>query len=435
MAVAGRRDLLMPFALSLLMRVGGMGATLLCGILLARGLGAEGMGVYGLLMSIVAFAMVGIEMGMPQLATREIANSGPGKIRSFLRWSWRNIVVLGLAFGIVIIAAGTAFSGWFGGQPISLFVAAAALALVSAGTNLAEACLRGFHEMTKGQIGLLLVRPALFGLFLLIGLRIAEGLDATQALTANAVASAITLILVGYWLSGKVPSQASIKESEDNGDTWWRAALPMAGTELMRIGQQNAVIIILGMLAALSTVGVYRVAVSILPVVTLPIVVANVVLAPRIAQLYANSDMTALRRLLPRSALLTLAGVLVMIAPLAVWGSQLLKIGFGDEFAQSQAPLIIMCVGYAVVAACGPCGTLLNMTGQETALLKATLVSVLAIVVLSFALIPLAGAAGAAGALGAGMCLWTFSLVRTVRNRLGLDPTVFGLIGAIRHDG
>src|SRR5690606_23744752 len=88
------------------LRIAGMGFGFLVGVQLARGLGAEGYGIYGVAMSIITLLTVPTEFGLPQLLTREVAAAQAlgqwGKMHGILRWSVQSslglsvLVVLGL---------------------------------------------------------------------------------------------------------------------------------------------------------------------------------------------------------------------------------------------------------------------------------------------------------------------------------------------------
>src|SRR5690606_17389976 len=72
------------------LRLLGVGFSFLVGIQLARGLGVEGYGIYGLAMSIIAVLTIPTEFGLPQLLTREVAAAQSrgdfGRIRTIIRW-------------------------------------------------------------------------------------------------------------------------------------------------------------------------------------------------------------------------------------------------------------------------------------------------------------------------------------------------------------
>src|SRR5690606_41939833 len=80
------------------LRIAGMGFGFLVGVQLARGLGAEGYGTYGVAMSIIALLTVPTEFGLPQLLTREVASAQVrqdwARMRGILRWSSRVSLLL-----------------------------------------------------------------------------------------------------------------------------------------------------------------------------------------------------------------------------------------------------------------------------------------------------------------------------------------------------
>nr|MCU0943155.1 oligosaccharide flippase family protein [Hydrogenophaga sp.] len=88
------------------LRVAGMLFGFLSGVQLARGLGAQGYGVYGLAMSVIALMSVVTEFGLPQLLTREVAAAQVHhqweRVRGILVWSTR-VVLLTSALSLFFV--------------------------------------------------------------------------------------------------------------------------------------------------------------------------------------------------------------------------------------------------------------------------------------------------------------------------------------------
>lgn len=100
------------------LRMVGMGFGFLVGIQLARALGTEGYGIYGLAMSVIALLMVPTEFGLPQLVVRETAANVTrgewGKIRGLLAWSQRVSLFGWLIVSALVATAVALGSGWIG---------------------------------------------------------------------------------------------------------------------------------------------------------------------------------------------------------------------------------------------------------------------------------------------------------------------------------
>src|SRR5690606_16756372 len=90
------------------LRIAGMGFGFLVGVQLARGLGAEGYGIYGVAMSIIALLTVPTEFGLPQLLTREVAVAKVerdwGRMKGILCWSSRVSLLISAVIGVGAVA-------------------------------------------------------------------------------------------------------------------------------------------------------------------------------------------------------------------------------------------------------------------------------------------------------------------------------------------
>src|SRR5690606_4848102 len=90
------------------LRLVGMGFSFLVGIQLARGLGPEGYGIYGLAMSIIAMLTIPTEFGVPQLLTREVAAAQAvgdvGSIRAVIRRGRRMVLATSVVVACPVLA-------------------------------------------------------------------------------------------------------------------------------------------------------------------------------------------------------------------------------------------------------------------------------------------------------------------------------------------
>src|SRR5690606_13473193 len=178
------------------LRIAGMGFGFLVGVQLARGLGAEGYGVYGLAMSVIALLTVPTEFGLPQLLTREVAVAHVaenwGRLRGILKWSTRASMVLAIvvAVGVLLwLAWHRQFDTAFGATLLAGLVLVPAVAALS----LRSAALRGMQQIVKGQAPEVLLRPALHSCFLLVVGLLAVPLTPALAMWLGVLGAALSL--------------------------------------------------------------------------------------------------------------------------------------------------------------------------------------------------------------------------------------------------
>jgi len=411
------------------LRIFGMCFGFLVGVQLARGLGAAGYGVYGIVMAIISIITIPTEFGLPQLVTREVAAAqavgDQPLIHGVLHWANRTVILLSVIMAVV------GFVGWLAiKQKLSDEVAIALLAglplvpLVALG-NLRGAAMRGLQQIVRGQISEVALRPAVFSLLLLLAsVFISSRLSPAIAVVMQVIAAAMALMVGAVLLRRLLPEAQRVSVPADHAKAWLRSALPMALTEGMRMLHGNASILLLGALSTSLVVGVFRVASSMGLLLTMPITLLHVVSAPIFARLYAAGDIARLQRMLSWVAASMVAGVAIVSLPFIFSGQSILIKVFGAEFGSSNESLLILSAGTLIGSAFGAGATLLNMTGHERRVTRAFGLSLIVLGLFSPPLIYFFGAVGAATANSIAFILWSFLMWLDARSLLKLDTSI-----------
>ncbi len=359
-------------------RIGGMVVTLLVGVQLARYLGPAGYGIYGTVMALVAVMTVPAQLGLPQLVTREISafmeTGGFARVKGAMIW-----------FAITITAASAImmFFGYVGfqlwpGDTSQEYSQAYAWGLVSitliSMVNYSISGLRGFHHVVSAQIYDALVRPALFATFLFIGASMFAGLDAPTAMAIQALAGVLTLILCVLHLLRVTPQTVRSKSAERHSSVWRKSATPMACTEILRVLDGHYAVLLLGTMAAIDQVGIFRVALAMAGFAGMPSTLINLVVMPYVAQFHAARDIKRLQMIATGSAMAMFVGTLVILFAIIFFGESFLIFAFGEEFAPAWWPLTLMTIAYVINGMFGPVAIILNMCGHEHTVSKAFLI-------------------------------------------------------------
>jgi O-antigen/teichoic acid export membrane protein len=416
-------------------RVAGMIFGFITGVLLARGLGVEGYGVYGLAMSIISVATIPTEFGLPQLVTREVAAAQARNDWSHVfgvsQWADRAVIWSSAGVFTVVIAALVLMR-----QHISLALGVtiatgmALLPFIALG-NLRGATLRGLQHIQKGQFPEFVLRPAIFSLLLFVTpLVIARPLSPWLSMVLQVISAIATFAIAGWLLAPLLKKQSTKVGERSDSIAWWRSALPMALTEGIRILYGNASILILGALATTATVGVFRIALSIAVLIAMPVNLLHVVSAPIFARLYAEGDNRRLQQMLGWVALAMSLGVLLLTAPFFFFGAQLMGTIFGVDFQSASVPLIVLSVGTFIGTLFGASAILLNMTGHEKKVARAFGASLILLVVLSPPMIVYWGDVGAALANAVATITWGLIMWRDAKRALNLDTSVFAFFSS-----
>ena len=414
-------------ALSTAVSILGLISSFLIGIQLARGLGVEGYGVYGLAMSILALVTVPIELGLPQLLVREtstnLSNKCWGRMRGALNWSDRvvfsaSVVVAGI-FLLVLSGLDKAIDD---SLSATLYVGLVLIPIVAFG-KLRCAAIMGLQRVVRGQVPDTLLRPAIFSLTLLITSILAIALSPAWAMALGCCSAIASLISANLLLRNVLPAQARHVTPQVNPPELLRSALPMALTEGMRMLQGNLAILFLGLLATTDLVALFRVGASVGIIVGLPATIMNLVVAPGIARLYAEKNHADLQRLLTSASLAMILFTLFLVFPLVLFGNTAISLAFGDSFVAANSVLLIFCLKAVLDSLSGPAAILLNMTGHHSFVSRSATVSVVIILVSGPPLITFYPATGAAFTTLLSTFTWHILMWRKAVRSLGLNPS------------
>lgn len=422
--------------------IAGMAVTFLVGVQLARYLGAEGYGVFGIVMAVVALLAVVAQVGLPQLLTRELAShavpatdaQGSAHVKGALVWF--ATIVAGASAVIVAL-------GWLGmrlwpSAAGGAFAAALFWGLVNvpllALLNLGVAAVRGYHRVIAAQFYGSLLRPMLFAMFLLVAAGTAA-VNPANAIAVQAFAGLVALLVCAFHVWRITPLRVREAVPKHRMGFWIGSAAPLTGTEILRVLEGHYAVLLLSTLAALDEVGSFRVAVAVGGFVGLPSTLVNVVVMPYIASLHSAGDHLRLQSVAAGGALMMFASTLSITVGIYLFGEPLLTAVFGTEFSAAWAPLALMGIAYTINGYFGSAATMLNMCGQERTVVLAHCVGLSIGVVITVALYGALGVTAAAVAMIGTEAAKGAWMARVAYRRLSVDVTILGsgrLFSALR---
>lgn len=424
---------------SAVLNVLGMALTFLVGVQLARGLGVEGYGIYGMAMAVVALLGVPAQFGIPQLVVREVAAHAAREdmpaIHGMLAWSWRTMRWTSFAVFAAFLVWVVAFEfHGSAGQGMTLVLASLLIPLIAV-VSLQSAALRGLLHIVKSQMPDALVRPLVTSLLLGSLSIFAVPLSPVLAIGIG-ISSVCMAILVGWaLLSRHVPRQKSQLDSPHSSKQLLQASSAMALGEGLRVIPVHATVIVLGAIASFSDVGQFRVATSIAALLAFPLSIFNMVAAPAMSRLLVTGEIEKLQRLLAYSSVGMFISVLLLSLPFFLMGESLLDLLFGVGFGEASGMLGILALGTLATAMLGVGGTLLSMAGNQGRVTVITGISVAVLCLLLWPLVKYQGDIGAAWAVTASMCVSGGLFWREAKRLVGVDSSLFSFIPALRKAG
>jgi O-antigen/teichoic acid export membrane protein len=156
----------------------------------------------------------------------------------------------------------------------------------------------------------------------------------------------------------------------------------------------------------------------------------NQALAPEISSAFYSGDRSHVQRITSLTALGASAVALSILVIFLFFGTFVLGI-FDPAYATPQTHTILMIfgVGASFAAACGPIELLLQLTGLQNQLMKVLVVfnaiglAITAVATFYF------GPIGAAASIAGTLITWNVIAVLIAKRRIGVDPSLLGLIG------
>jgi O-antigen/teichoic acid export membrane protein len=361
---------------------------------------------------------------MREVANGHVRGDWP-YVRAVLRWCGRRVLLLSLA---VIALAGAIVAAMSERLDPALqwtLYAALPMVVLASHTKVGEAALRGMNLQVIGQIPMQIVRPGVFFASLLGASALGVALNAPGAMLMHTSSMVVVAGAVALMMRGRIPPQnPSHQDQAFNGSAAFRAAIPMAMTEGLRVLNGHLSIFVVGALASAEAVGIYKVADSVGLLCGLPLSVLNVVAASQIARLHAAREAERMRRLVSYISLAMAAGSLFLAVPAVLFGHQLLGSLFGPSFFDSYGPMAVLCIGYTVAAWFGPAVVFMNMTGRERTVTQGIALSFTLNLVLGVLGVWLAGPIGAAVANVAGYLVWNVWLWHQAKRQAGVDTSL-----------
>lgn len=189
-----------------------------------------------------------------------------------------------------------------------------------------------------------------------------------------------------------------------------KKSYPMALSAVAYFLMQTVDIIFLGKFESFDTVAHYAVAVKLATVTTIALISVNVIIAPKIAELFSSSKTEELKIIIQQGIKLTLLLSIPGIFILAFFNTFFLSL-FGTAYTAAKMALYILLLGQAINIFCGSAPAYLNMTKRQSVLQRTLFLGLIVNICLNWILIPDYGMEGAAFSTAVSMLIWNTILV------------------------
>ncbi len=407
------------------MRVAAMTLNFVVQLVMARVMGLSAFGVTNTALAMLNILVIPAALGYETAAVRFVALERDDKphLRALTVRFGRNVLIAS-AVTCLLVAVGALVEQRLGNGDQA--IALAMLVLIIPGfalVRVGEGWLRGVGSLVRALVNSGVVIPVLsivliLAEWLLLG---REDVGVGGALGARVLATVVAVITVGVFVYGKL-GRRLIPRAEIEPAMLadiHRTAVVLCGVAFLAMVVSQIDIVAVSIFEGSEQAGLYSAASRVAQAMNVALVAVNFVLAPRIAQLYAEGKTAKLQEEVSSAAnwcLVLMGGACLILIP----GASLVLHAFGPDFGAAADALRILMLGQLINALCGPAGTILNMTGNQGQAIKALTVSALVDVTLFGLLIPPFGLTGAAAATAACTAVWNVGMSLYVRHDLGV---------------
>jgi O-antigen/teichoic acid export membrane protein len=401
--------------------------------LAARTLSGHDFGTYSMLFSAAGLLSVVATFGQQIFVMRSWSEFGSAGDEKMLKGAMTFSAFACLAGAVLI---GLPFFAWLAMEHDQLLAVSATLYLVCYSLMLTSA------HVTRGAVGvgigdgLTYLLVAVFPILYLIGCRVVGApIHIYTIFLTMAAASCITVMVQMTLLRRRVRVQfPQIGRTGSSFDLriWIARSAKLWVSGGLEAANQYADVVIIGYLMSPTVAGAYFVTTRIANAFAMATGAVYIFSTRHFPNLYYNRQYRQLDSLLDSVALVTLAVVAGGLL-LVLGGGHWILYLFNPGYVSYYGPLAILTAGTAAVAAAGPCGSILMLTGHEGRYLAIIGGTVLMRAAGFFVLIPLFGITGAVAATAVSFVTMALLLRGAAISLTGIDGSVLRLLTRHRH--
>ncbi len=411
-------------AVAFSLRIVGVGLGFVFNIVLARMLGARGVGIFYLSFTTMTVATVIGRMGLDHALLRHSASRAAAGDWKQVAGIYRQGIKLALTASTVSSLLMFIFAPWISGyifkEPgLTLPIRFMAFGVIPFSLfNLHGELLRslkkiGFATFVQ-EAGVFLI--ALIILLILYLGNIHPGVPAIAFIYALASVGVLFLGIL-FWRQS-VPHIMTTDKGSFDRRTLLLSSMPLFWVSFMNLVMGWTDRVILGVLGDSSEVGLYTVALRTAGLTSFILVALNSIAAPKFSALYSQGKIKELTLLARQSTMMMTLIAAPVLLIFIVWPEYVLGL-FGPEFKAASIILAILAAGHFVNVVTGSVGYLLKMTGHERLVRNNTIFCALLNVGLNVILIPHLGIYGAAISTAGTMAVKNLISFVLVYKRLG----------------
>lgn len=417
-------------AIALLLQVTGTGLGFINQVVLARMLGAGGIGEVILTLNIISvcslIAAFGMQGAMVRFVSSYIEKKEDAKLKGTIYSTFKFCFLLSIALAALVLLSSKFIAiNVFHSQALLKLLPLVLIALpVNVVNTVSEAILKGYKDTFKALLPNYIISP-FFRLTVFLLLTIFD-ISSFVAIIAFVAGEIITVVFSLTFIRSRI---GKIKPVYDPSE--YKIILGVASsmllTNLSWFLSTQIDIWIIGMYNPVEAVGVYGVVSRLVALVAFSLVAFSTIIPPIISAVHASHDRNELRQIISESTRWILSISVPIILILNLEGKFILKYFFGAKFVDGYTALVILSFAQLINAGSGLVGWFLQMTGEHRTFMKITIFWGIINIVLNVILVPRFGIVGAASSTAFTLSMVNIVSVWVIYNRLSILTLARGL--------
>ena len=405
-------------------RLGAAGLAYLLQIVLARSLGSADYGTFSFSWSLVTIGGFLATLGFGQIGVRFLAQyhqaGEHGLAQGFLRTGVVISLVGSLGMACFALALTPIVARGYGELCTHVLAIGVVALPFFALTDFMEGVARSQGWTIRALVPPYIIRQGSIIVILLAMLIAGKAVNADHAMLAALAATMLAALAQMLLIAGKLRKAIPAAPARYDFPVWQQAARPTLLSDIALLARQNIDLIVLGLVAPPSSVGLYFAATRIASLLGLIDFAVGAAFGHRFARAAREGESGDIARLYAEARRLTLGPGLLAALMLILAAPLIMKL-FGPDFAGAVAPTQILLAAGAIRLAIGPAEDALGMAGHPETVWRANAIGALVMAILCLLLTRDGQATGAALAAAGGIAASSVMLVLGLRRHLGID--------------
>lgn len=394
------------------------------GIFIARNLGPVEFGHYSYIYSCITISSVFAISGMPNLLVREMSQTKIyHEVKELLLFSFVFITLISMLSSIIMyIYLFEEFKYSFNLFVIFLFFVLFRSYLINM-----SAVFNGIKYPILSQFFLVTIFP-LFSIFFIYALIISERVifDSWYFISVQVFVLILVNIISFFVLYSKIKKTNLVSEysQKSKKGQLFKSLIPLSFLGLLSSANNEFSIILLKEFSSSAEVGIYRVGFQLMLLLSLPSLIVNTILSPKIFSLFSKDKIEECQDMITNGVRTSAVCFFPILLFIIIFSEKMIVFIYGEEFKLAANVLEVLAIGQLFNVLLGPVGMVMNMTKNERFSVLYLTVSVVIMIALLVLLVPMYGALGAAIAVSFSLIFYNSCLCSKLYNLTGIKSWI-----------